>query len=77
MSHDRLYSKTHEWVHVEKNPSGEKVATVGLTAFALEALTDCNVPARAEALRAIALELERIANHHVGGERVRGVQLRQ
>jgi glycine cleavage system H protein len=40
MSHDRLYSKTHEWVRVEKGPSGEKTATVGLTAFALEALTD-------------------------------------
>lgn len=30
---------------------------------ALEALCDCNVPARAQALRAIALELERVANH--------------
>lgn len=35
-----LYSKTHEWVAVESNASGAKVATVGLTAFALEALTD-------------------------------------
>jgi glycine cleavage system H protein len=40
MSQDRLYSKTHEWVTVETNPSGSKTATVGLTAFALEALTD-------------------------------------
>lgn len=40
MSQNRLYSKTHEWVRVETNPSGEKTATVGLTAFALEALTD-------------------------------------
>jgi Ni,Fe-hydrogenase III large subunit len=30
---------------------------------ALEALADCNVPARAQTLRAIALELERVANH--------------
>jgi glycine cleavage system H protein len=40
MSHDRLYSKTHEWVCVEADRSGAKTATVGLTAFALEALTD-------------------------------------
>src|SRR5207302_10781652 len=30
---------------------------------AVEALSDCQVPARAQALRAIALELERMANH--------------
>jgi len=30
---------------------------------AVEALADCRVPARAQALRAIALELERLANH--------------
>lgn len=35
-----LYAKTHEWVHVEKDASGAKIATVGLSAFALEALTD-------------------------------------
>jgi glycine cleavage system H protein len=35
-----LYSKTHEWVRVEADPAGGKIATVGLTAFALEALTD-------------------------------------
>jgi len=35
MSQNRKYSKTHEWVVVESG-----VATVGLTAFALEALTD-------------------------------------
>ena len=40
MSQDRLYSKTHEWAHVETDPSGEKTVTVGLTAFALETLTD-------------------------------------
>lgn len=40
MSQNRMYSKTHEWVSVEANPSGGKTATVGLTAFALEALTD-------------------------------------
>ena len=40
MSQNRLYSKTHEWVRVETAPSGEKTAVVGITAFALEALTD-------------------------------------
>ena len=33
------YSKTHEWVHVETQ-DGRQVATVGLTAFALQNLTD-------------------------------------
>jgi glycine cleavage system H protein len=36
----RLYSKTHEWVCVESDTAGAKIATVGLTAFALESLTD-------------------------------------
>jgi len=40
MSQDLLYSKTHEWVRVETDPSGAKTAAVGLTAFALESLTD-------------------------------------
>ncbi|MBN1912352.1 MAG: glycine cleavage system protein GcvH [Pirellulales bacterium] len=35
-----LYSKTHEWVHVETDAAGAKVATVGLSTFALKALTD-------------------------------------
>jgi glycine cleavage system H protein len=35
-----LFSKTHEWVSVQADPSGAKIATVGLTAFAVEALTD-------------------------------------
>ncbi len=35
-----LYSPTHEWVHVENDPSGVKIAVVGISAFALEALTD-------------------------------------
>jgi glycine cleavage system H protein len=40
MSQNRFYSKTHEWVRVESDPVGGKIAVVGLTAFALEALTD-------------------------------------
>lgn len=35
-----LYSKTHEWVAVQTDKTGAKIATVGITAFALEALTD-------------------------------------
>jgi glycine cleavage system H protein len=40
MSSNLLYSKTHEWVRVEADPAGGKIAVIGLTAFALEALTD-------------------------------------
>jgi glycine cleavage system H protein len=40
MSEKMLYAKTHEWVRVESDASGAKFATVGLTAFALEMLTD-------------------------------------
>ncbi len=35
-----LYSKTHEWVAIATDEAGAKVATVGISAFALEALTD-------------------------------------
>lgn len=35
-----LYTKTHEWVDVKTDSSGAKIATMGLTDFALEALTD-------------------------------------
>lgn len=34
-----LYAKTHEWVAVSQE-GGAKVATVGISAFAVEALTD-------------------------------------
>ena len=34
------FAKSHEWVHVEANPSGGDVATIGISAFAVEALTD-------------------------------------
>ena len=36
---DLLYSETHEWVRIE-DEGGRKVATVGITAFAVEQLTD-------------------------------------
>ena len=35
-----LYAKTHEWVRVEAAPDGTKIVTMGLSAFALEQLTD-------------------------------------
>jgi glycine cleavage system H protein len=35
-----LFAKTHEWAHIEPDATGGKVATVGISAFALEALTD-------------------------------------
>jgi len=34
-----LYSKTHEWAHVTER-DGEKIATIGISAFAIEQLTD-------------------------------------
>jgi glycine cleavage system H protein len=36
---DLLYAETHEWVRVS-NEGGRKVGTIGITAFALEQLTD-------------------------------------
>ncbi|HJT31419.1 MAG TPA: glycine cleavage system protein GcvH [Pirellulales bacterium] len=33
------FAKTHEWVQVEDR-GGQKIATIGVSAFALEALTD-------------------------------------
>ena len=35
-----LYTKTHEWANIESDPRGGKIATVGITAFAIEVLTD-------------------------------------
>lgn len=34
-----LYAESHEWVHVSEE-YGEKVATIGISAFAVEQLTD-------------------------------------
>lgn len=36
---DLLYSETHEWAHIAEQ-SGEKIATVGISAFAIDQLTD-------------------------------------
>ena len=35
-----LYAKTHEWVHLENDAQGQRLATVGVSSFAVEALTD-------------------------------------
>ena len=35
-----LYTKTHEWASIESTSGGAKTATVGISAFALEVLTD-------------------------------------
>jgi glycine cleavage system H protein len=37
---DLYYAKTHEWVGFSTNSAGEPIATVGISAFAVEALTD-------------------------------------
>jgi glycine cleavage system H protein len=34
-----LYAETHEWAHIA-DENGQKVATVGITAFAVQQLTD-------------------------------------
>ena len=34
-----LFSETHEWVHLDQTEA-QPIATVGITAFAIEALTD-------------------------------------
>ena len=34
------YTATHEWVHLENGPDGAKIATVGISDFAIHALTD-------------------------------------
>lgn len=36
---DLLYAETHEWAHVS-DEEGQKIATVGISAFAVEQLTD-------------------------------------
>ena len=33
------YAETHEWVHVSEE-EGNQIATIGITAFAVEQLTD-------------------------------------
>jgi glycine cleavage system H protein len=50
------FAKTHEWVAVEQQ-GNDKIATVGLSAFAVEALTDL-----------VYMELPQVGRHVAGGE---------
>ena len=34
------YTSTHEWIHLEEGPGGVKTATVGVSDFAIHAMTD-------------------------------------
>jgi glycine cleavage system H protein len=51
-----LYAETHEWVHVAEQ-DGAKVATIGISAFAVEQLTDL-----------VYLELPHIGRQVTAGE---------
>jgi len=50
------FAKTHEWVHVEE-VDGAKIATIGLSAFAIEQLTDL-----------VFIELPEVGAQAVAGE---------
>jgi glycine cleavage system H protein len=52
-----LYAKTHEWVHVDRDSAGQKIATVGISHFAVEALTDL-----------VYLELPEVGRHVKAGQ---------
>ena len=54
---DLLYSETHEWVRIE-DQGGQKVAIVGITAFAIEQLTDLVYLELPEVGRELAVEDE-------------------
>jgi glycine cleavage system H protein len=34
------FARTHEWVALEPDPAGAKIATIGISQFAVESLTD-------------------------------------
>ncbi len=49
------YTSTHEWIHLEDGPGGVKTATVGVSDFAIHALTDLvhiELPERGRAVQA-------------------------
>ena len=52
-----LYAKTHEWVYVARDAGEEKIATVGISHFAVEALTDL-----------VYVELPEVGRHVRAGE---------
>jgi glycine cleavage system H protein len=50
-----LYAKTHEWAAIEPDGKGGKLATIGISSFAVEALTDLvymELPAVGRAVKA-------------------------
>jgi glycine cleavage system H protein len=52
-----LYAKTHEWVAVDRRAAAPRVATVGISHFAVEALTDL-----------VYIELPETGRHVTAGE---------
>ena len=51
---DLLYTKDHEWARVENGAGGAKVATIGITRFAVEQLgdvTQIELPKEGEAVK--------------------------
>ena len=51
-----LYAKTHEWVHLDRQAAGP-LATIGVSSFAVEALTDL-----------VYIELPKVGRHVKQGE---------
>ncbi len=51
-----LYTDTHEWVQVDRS-AGEPIATIGITAFAVEQLTDL-----------VYIELPRVGDQVMAGK---------
>ncbi len=52
-----LFATTHEWVHVDRDGAGQKIATIGISHFAIETLTDL-----------VYLELPEVGRHVKAGE---------
>lgn len=51
---DLLYTKDHEWARIENGAAGAKVATIGITRFAVEQLgdvTQIELPKEGEAVK--------------------------
>jgi len=60
---DLLYAKTHEWIRIETDETGGKVATLGLSSFAVEALTDL-----------VFIELPVVGRHVRAGESISEIE---
>ena len=53
-SEQLLFARTHEWVRLEADASGDKVAVVGITDFAVKAMSDITHLELPEAGRTVA-----------------------